>query len=101
MDKDTALMVANFLAKKVALGVGGALMSAGAFPGVGQETQFETVTGGLLVWAAGVGWSWWNDRGKQIVMARFAKARGVVMPDVSTATAVKVLMAAPPPPAAK
>lgn len=96
MDSDTIKMLADFAAKKIVLALGGALMTAGAFQTQSQETQFETMGAGLIVWGAGVAWSWWQDRGKQLVLARIAKAHSLVAPSVSTATAAKVVMASPP-----
>jgi hypothetical protein len=92
MDSDTLKMFANFAATKIALGVAGALMTAG-WLAPSQETQFETIIGGVIVGALASLWSWWNLRGKELVLAELARAHGVASSTASTTTASNAIIA--------
>jgi len=93
MDTDTVKMLASFIAKKIMVSLCGALITLGALQSGDQATSFETIGSGILVGLAGVTWSWWNDRGKQIVLAQIAKAHGVVPKSASVVTAANAIQA--------
>lgn len=92
MDSDTLKFLANFLAKKVAAWAAGSLVTIGALQS-GEQGQFVTMASGIIVGLLAFIWSWWNDRGKQAVLAELAKAHGIVPQTASTAAASNALTA--------
>lgn len=56
--------LATAAARHLIAAAGGALVTAGAVA-PNQEQQFETIALGLLVWAAGYGWSWLQKKLQQ------------------------------------
>jgi hypothetical protein len=92
MDPDTLKFIANFTATKAVGWAAGALLGIG-FLQPNQETQFETIGVSIVVAALGYTWSWWNTRGKEFVLAKFAKAHGVASPTASIAAASNAIVA--------
>lgn len=91
MDSDTLKFVASFLAKRAAAWSAGALVTIGALQS-SQETSYITMASGIILGLMGAAWSWWNDRGKQLVLATLAKAHRIAPESASTATASKALV---------
>jgi len=94
MDTDTIKMVSSFAAKKVMAWLAGALITLGVLHTGPDETGFVTVGSGIVVGLVSLVWSWWNDRGKQLVLAKFSKAHGIVAKTASVATAANAIQAA-------
>lgn len=92
MDADTLKFMANFLAKKIAAYLAATLVTLGALHPGSDETQFTTLLTGIIVGLAAFVWSWWNDRGKQKVLAALAKAHKVAPADASVAAASKAIV---------
>lgn len=92
MDSATFTFLANFLAKKAATYLAVTLVTIGALHTGSDQVQFVTVISGVLVGLIEFVWSWWNDRGKQKVLAFLAKAHRVAPDSASTAAASKALV---------
>lgn len=92
MDPDTLKFIANFTATKAVGWVAGGLLGAGLLQS-NQETQFETIGISIVVGAMGYTWSWWNTRGRAIVLAKLAKAHGLISPNASIAAASNAIVA--------
>lgn len=92
MDSDTLKFVANFLAKKIAAYLASALVTIGALHTGSDQASFVTMMTGVIVGLIAFIWSWWNDRGKQLVLATLAKAHRIAPASASTAAASNALV---------
>lgn len=93
MDSDTLKFFANFVAKKMAAYLAATLVTMGALHSGSDQTQFVTMGTGVIVGVLAFVWSWWNDRGKQAVLAQLSKAHGLVSQSTSTTAASNALIA--------
>ena len=74
MESNLQTLVIGGVARHVLTGVAGYLVAAGAIHSGQEQTQFVSIGCGIVLWAVGLGWSWWNKHGQAAVMARL-KAR--------------------------
>lgn len=93
MDTDTLKMIGAFVAKAGAKWIGGALVAIG-WVQPSAEAQTITILAGIILGAMGTLWSWWNERGKELALARLAKLHGIAPKAVSTTTASNAAVAA-------
>jgi hypothetical protein len=72
---------------------GGALIGVGAIQS-SDQVHFVQIGTGLIMWAIPQAWSWWNNIGRNRVLAAMAKMKPVAPASASTAEAVKAAVEA-------
>jgi high-affinity Fe2+/Pb2+ permease len=72
MENDLQRLIIGGVSRHVLTGVAGFLFAHGAIA-ASQKEQFISIGCSVILWAAGVAWSWWNKQGQADVMARLKK----------------------------
>jgi hypothetical protein len=96
MNEQTQAILAG-LARHALTGVAGSLVTVGAIQS-GQKEQFLTIASGIVVWAVGFAWSWWQKSGQAKVAALLKKLTTrtpAQAASITTAAAVTAAQALP------